>query len=583
VNSLSLLSRQWALALGFGLIALAAVHFTRFDGGVAFLWGSSALLIAALIRTSQRHWWAPLLACGLVNVPITGFFGLGWTAAVPFAILNLCEAIFAAAWLKRRPGSGEVMANLPWFGRFVFAMVAAPMLVGPFIGLTIWLMGGQGEANMMRFITGHALGNVTLTPIAYMLTGRAARSETVRILRKKRVDALVLLPLVGGVCVLTFWQSQWPLLFLPIMWIMLATFRLGRLGAALSLVILAVVGGVFTTLGEGPITLSGAAPGDRIQLFQFYLAATVLTVIPIAADLNSRRKLHRDLKRSEAEFRLLADHCTDVITRISVDGRIRYASPSIALLTGHQPDALVGVPSRNLIDDRDIERIAAEHRATLSSGGAPRSYEYRAKTLSGELRWFSTHARALLDDDGEPFELLAIIRDITASKASEAALSQAAHTDLLTGLPNRRAFANLVAQRQKQGEAGEDCIAILDLDRFKAVNDTHGHDVGDAVLQRFANLAGQLVRSGDTIARLGGEEFVILFQRTDVDQAHQVCDRLRHLLATTPLDTPAGPLSVTVSGGVAPLGDSFEAALRNADHALYRAKRGGRDQMLLAA
>jgi integral membrane sensor domain MASE1 len=204
VNSLSLLSRQWALALGFGLIALAAVHFTRFDGGVAFLWGSSALLIAALIRTSQRHWWAPLLACGLVNVPITGFFGLGWTAAVPFAILNLCEAIFAAAWLKRRPGSGEVMANLPWFGRFVFAMVAAPMLVGPFIGLTIWLMGGQGEANMMRFITGHALGNVTLTPIAYMLTGRAARSETVRILRKKRVNALVLLPLIGGVCVLTF-------------------------------------------------------------------------------------------------------------------------------------------------------------------------------------------------------------------------------------------------------------------------------------------------------------------------------------------------------------------------------------------
>jgi hypothetical protein len=162
------------------------------------------------------------------------------------------------------------------------------------------------------------LGNVTLTPIACMLTGRAARNETMRILRQKTSDALILLPLVGSVCVLTFWQSQWPLLFLPIMWIMLATFRLGRLGAALSLVILAVVGGVFTTLGQGPITLCGAAPGDRIQFFQFYLAATVLTVIPIAADLNSRRKLHRDLKRSEAKFRLLADHCTDVITRISV-------------------------------------------------------------------------------------------------------------------------------------------------------------------------------------------------------------------------------------------------------------------------
>lgn len=580
MNALSLLCRQWALALGFGLIALAAVQFTRFDGGVAFLWGSSALLIAALIRTSQRHWWAPLLACGLVNVPITGLFGLGWVAAVPFAICNLAEAMLAAAWLKRRPGSGEVMANLPWFGRFMIAMVAAPLLVGPFVGLTIWAIGGNGETNMVRFVTGHALGNVTLTPIAYMLTGRAARNETVRMLQRKRRLALILLPLVAGVCFLTFWQSQWPLLFLPIMWIMLATFRLGRLGAALSLVILAVVGGVLTTMGQGPITLSGAPPGDRIQFFQFYLAATVLTVIPIAADLNSRRKLHRDLKRSEAEFRLLAEHCTDGITRISTDGRIRYASPSIALLTGHQPHDLVGTSSRSLIDSRDVERVAAEQRATLASGGEPRTYEYRVRNVSGELRWFSTHARALLDDDGEPFELLAIIRDITDGKASEEALSQAAHTDLLTGLLNRRGLEAAIAQLRP----GDHCLALLDLDRFKQVNDTYGHAAGDAVLASFADVARRSVRTSDTVARIGGEEFVILFEHTSIEQAYAVCDLMREVLGYTMLATPCGPLRVTVSGGVAPIErGGLEASLKAADEALYRAKRSGRDQLALAA
>jgi diguanylate cyclase (GGDEF)-like protein/PAS domain S-box-containing protein len=580
---LILLCRQWALALGFGLLALTAVHFTRFDGGVAFLWGSTALLIAALIRTSRRHWWAPLLTCGLVNVPITGLFGLGWAAAVPFAFLNLGEAALAATWLKRRSGSGEVMANLPWFGRFLLATIAAPVLIAPFAGLILWAMGVDPGTTMFRFATGHALGNLTLTPIAYMLTGRAALGETLRMLRRKRMEALILLPVIAAICFLTFWQSQWPMLFLPVMWVILATFRLGRLGAALSLVILAVVGGVFTTMGKGPVTLSGAAPGDRIQFFQFYLAATVLTVIPIAADLYSRRKLHRDLKRSEAEFRLLAEHCTDIIMRISVDGRIRYASPSFELITGHHPDAAIGMSSREVVDPRDFERISAEHRATLTSGGEPRSYEYRALTRNGEPRWFSTHARALLDEDGEPFELLAIIRDITVSKAGEEALARAAHTDVLTGLPNRRALERLIAQRQERGEAERDCLALVDLDRFKAINDTYGHDIGDVVLQQFSAFAQQLVRSRDTVARLGGEEFVILFEQTDVERAYQVCDRLRLLLATTPLDTPAGPLRLTISGGVAPLVGGLEAALKSADQALYRAKRGGRDQLLLAA
>ena len=157
-------------------------------------------------------------------------------------------------------------------------------------------------------------------------------------------------------------------------------------------------------------------------------------------------------------------------------------------------------------------------------------------------------------------------------------------TDLLTGLPNRRSFEAKVKGRA--GQAGEvgDCIALFDIDRFKAVNDTYGHDAGDAVLQGFADVVSRLVRTHDTVARLGGEEFVVLLEDTSIEQAYQVCDRMRRLLAQTPLVTPAGPLRITVSGGVAQLGrGGLPSALKAADEALYRAKKGGRDLLLLAA
>ena len=557
-----------------------SVSLTRFEGGVAFLWGSTALLIVVLIRTSRLHWWAPLTVCAAFSVVITGTLGLGWMAAAPFAGINLGEAIIAASLMKRRSDSGELMASLPWFGRFMIAMIAAPILMAPFAAAVLWALGGDPVETLIAFVSGHALGNLTLVPIAYILTGKAAREETRRLLVRKRRDALIVFPIVAGVTLCVFWQTTWPILFLPVMVVVLATFRLGRTGAAISLVMLMIIGGFMTAKGLGPIRLSGAPLQDRLIFFQYYLVCTVLTVLPIAADLNARRKLHRKVKRSEAEFRMLAEHCTDVIMRISPAGLVNYVSPSVNQLAGYMPTALVGKPSRVIIDPRDLEMVIAEHYATIAARGEPRSYDYRAITVDGQTRWFSTHARALLDDDGEPFELLAIIRDISDVKANEQHWEQAALTDALTGLPNRRALELRVASLTGSNH----CLALLDLDRFKNVNDTYGHDSGDAVLKGFAEIASRLVRCHDTVARLGGEEFVILFENTPMEQAYQVCERLRRVLGQTPLATPSGPLQVTASGGVSTIDrGGLEVALKAADEALYRAKRNGRDQLLLAA
>ena len=122
------------------------------------------------------------------------------------------------------------------------------------------------------------------------------------------------------------------------------------------------------------------------------------------------------------------------------------------------------------------------------------------------------------------------------------------------------------------------------MDHLKQVNDLHGHQAGDEVLQGFAAMMRGMLRAGDLPARVGGEEFVILFADTTPDQALQICDRLREQVAASPVPTSRWPIRITVSGGVAALdGRGIEAALKTADLALYKAKHCGRDQFRLAA
>jgi len=173
-------------------------------------------------------------------------------------------------------------------------------------------------------------------------------------------------------------------------------------------------------------------------------------------------------------------------------------------------------------------------------------------------------------------------------EAMRAELNRVATTDELTGLANRRElFSSLdrmiaASRRSKRPVA----VAVLDIDRFKLVNDTYGHPAGDEVIRRVAQMALEMMREQDMVGRLGGEEFLIAFPDATVDQAMAACDRLRQGIAALPLLLPSGKgLSVTVSAGVAMLNadDDRTRLIGRADEALYVAKKAGRDQVKLAA
>lgn len=563
------------------VLAVLALRLTRYDGGVAFLWFATPYLIAEMSVAPRRRWPAQLSVAVLASMMATGLFGMGWAAAVPMAIANAIETI-VCAYLLRRQARGEPLDSLRWLFQFALASVAAPMASSIVAVVVAMAIGQTASSTLLHWIAGHALSNFTFVPIFSLLMQRELRTCVDRI-RGRHAEAVALIALTIATIVCSFGQGQAPLLFLPVLPIILVTFRFGRGAAALAILSLALIGGGATLLGHGPINLLAQSAGLRTQFFQFYLAMTVLTVWPVAADLRNRSRLYSKLRLSEAQYRLFADHCSDILMKVTCDGTIRYVSPSIHELGGYDAESLIGRYSGDLIAEEDREHVRVQHRCAMEQTERTHSFEYRALTADGNRRWFESHVRAVVGAEGEIRGTISIIRDISARKATEKSLSDAAHTDVLTGLPNRLALREAVEARTAVADR-KDCIALFDIDHFKCVNDRFGHDAGDAVLRSFAAIARCAVRDGDLLARLGGEEFAVLFRDTTVEQAVAVCERVRVHVANAVMFARGAAVKVTVSGGVAQVGAlGLADAIRVADAALYRAKNEGRDRLAIAA
>ncbi len=302
-------------------------------------------------------------------------------------------------------------------------------------------------------------------------------------------------------------------------------------------------------------------------------------------DVTERVRAQEALAEAEERFRRAFDDAPIGMAIVGLDGRWLRVNARLCEITGYDEDELLARRFVDVTHPEDVDKNA-ENIDNLSAGRV-RSIriEKRYVRPSGEIVWVNISSSLIVDADGKPLHLVSQIEDVTERRRADARLQEMADHDPLTGLLNRRRFeeerARAVGRLGRHG--GEAALCLVDLDRFKEVNDTFGHKTGDDVLIAVASALKSRLRATDVVARLGGDEFAVLLLDVDAERAESVADEL--VSAVRGLRITSGPheLSVTASAGLVLFGSGRavgdEEALVAVDRALYRAKHEGRDRI----
>lgn len=338
------------------------------------------------------------------------------------------------------------------------------------------------------------------------------------------------------------------------------------------------------------------ASGQVLGVFSAY---TPQTQTPSAADFEllaqlarlaglavERHRVTQQLRANEASFRALAEHTPEAIL-VHRGGRILYLNPAALRLFGADTSAdLLGTAARQRVAPAHLTQQLARLQVPSPGQSSPVLVESRFCRLDGSEFEVAVQSGAIVYDGQSAVHVS--FRDISAHKAQERQLWQLAHFDTLTGLPNRALHADRLQQAMLQASRRglKLALAFVDLDGFKQINDTHGHEAGDHLLMMLARRMRQALRETDTLSRLGGDEFAAIL--VDLTQEEDCDPLLQRLLsaANQPVQLDNALLQVSASVGVAfyPQEDevSPEQLLRLADLAMYRAKQGGKNQFQLS-
>ncbi|HEY0954844.1 MAG TPA: PAS domain S-box protein [Roseateles sp.] len=297
-------------------------------------------------------------------------------------------------------------------------------------------------------------------------------------------------------------------------------------------------------------------------------------------DITELRSAQLQQQRSEHRLRAIADNLPVLISYIDREQRLGFINKTFHEWIGVEPEQAMGKPLKTLLGPE----LYGQRQAALERALAGERQEFEVvSTALGITRHLHIVYEPDRQADGSIVGVFGMAADVTVMKQAELHLQELAHVDPLTGLPNRREFESRLqlalarARRQRQAMA----VIFLDVDHFKAINDGHGHAVGDVVLKEFGERVRAAIRGTDTAARLAGDEFVVILEGLHGDaEATRVAAKLVAAIRPPMLLPGGGEIEVTTSVGMAcwsGQGDGAQDILARADRALYRAKAAGRD------
>lgn len=301
--------------------------------------------------------------------------------------------------------------------------------------------------------------------------------------------------------------------------------------------------------------------------------------IVMLRDVTQRLRAEKSLKESEERFRIIAENTKSIIKILTPTGKITYCSPSIEEVLGFPLWNEIGRLIKNHIHFDDLPLFEAALEECMKTKKSM-SVEMRHIHRDGYAIWLNSHITPIMNENEEVEKIMLISNDITDLKQKETTLKQMAFYDYLTNLPNRRLFNKQLEQAilttDKTGRISS--LMIVDCDKFKTINDTMGHDVGDEVIKEFANRLKLSLRHKDTISRIGGDEFTVVTpEMNSIEEVTNVAKRLLKKM-NEPIYIQGHEIQLTASIGIAIYSansSSMNELFKKADQSLYRSKELG--------
>jgi len=575
-----------ATAVGVGTYLLIVAAFQLFvpESVISPLWLPSVAAAVAVMVRCPRSWWPWILVGYSVGAIVARVGAVGWTLTLTQGVVNLSELMIASLILTNRRDYRDRRLQVVRDAVRFAAAAAAAVAVGLLLLLLsmVVLPGDPPPASVATgYVVTHILGYLTVAPL--LLPDKLFSGW-------RWWSGIEFVGVLLAVCALSVWallqvhsDGRAFVMLVPVMW---SAVRFDAVRATAVSALTCALAAYATARGRGPLA-SAAELVERQFLTEVFILVVTASTLGLVLVTRHRALLATAARDSERTLRVAIRDALIGMYSIRLDpgrvGEIRDVNTALCDLLGYQPEQLVGRHCSILGARGDVgqERLLQSHLDRFVSREITTLREESTfRTSDGQQRWVELNLSAV-DSVGEARFVLGHVHDLTERENAKRSLERMAMHDPLTGLANRTLLFRRLAEEMATARTGGRRVGLLylDLDGFKQVNDTYGHDAGDAVLIAVGRRLAGAVRSDATVARLGGDEFAVL-SPIDGDDADLslIAERIRGLLGQ-PIGIGLGiSVTVDVSIGVATTHgtETADDLVRAADQAMYAVKEGRR-------